>query len=162
MRASLRWILVVAVVAAGLVARPKGPPAVEPALIILERLGYWCDDGEKELGPPNGLYQWHCSRSGRGPATIVLVEGNDQGIAGFTIGVDDTDPAFARQAFDEIRAAVPPLAWAPWLAGGLAGWSGPEASLVINEIRVTGLCDATQCLVYIVTATSPIEPLPLP
>jgi hypothetical protein len=32
----------------------------------------------------------------------------------------------------------------------------------VDGIHVTGLCDATQCMVFVVNAASPLEPLPLP
>jgi hypothetical protein len=134
---------------------------VQPALIALGQLGYSCDDGVKD-NVPSGLSQWHCNRTGVVPPTSVLVNGNDRGIAEFNIVVDDTDPAHVRQAFAEILAAVPPLSTSPWLADGLDGWSGPQASRELNGVGVTGLCDATQCIVFVGNASSPVEPLPLP
>lgn len=162
MRSSLGWVYFLAVVVAIVVTRPKGPPAVAPSLSALERLGYGCTDGEKELGPPNGLYQWRCSRTRDGDAAIVGIEGNDAGIAEFTIDVFDTDSALARAAFAEIATAVPPLATAPLLADGLVGWNGPQTSLEIDGIGVTGLCDATQCMVFIGLVPSPTQPLAVP
>jgi hypothetical protein len=159
MGVSLRPILLAALaIACTRVA--TGPPAVQPALTALAHLGYLCGDAEKEISPPNDLYQWHCHRSNPGPSN-VLVEGNGRGVATFVVGVDDTDPVRMRQAFAEVLAEVPPLSTASWLAAGLDGWTGPQASRSLNGIRVTGLCDATQCMVYVVNAASPIEPLPL-
>ena len=162
MRSSLLWVVFLAVVVAVVLARPKGPPAVQQSLWALGRLGYWCDDGDKELGPPNGLYQWRCTRTRDGHAAIIGVEGNDGGIANFTIDVFDTDTAVARAAFAEIVKAVPPLATAPSLADGLVGWNGPQASREINGISITGLCDATQCMVFVGLVPSPTQPPALP
>jgi len=154
----LRWIILIAIVVTFVVVRPKGPAAVQPALSALERLGYGCSDGEKELGPPNGLYQWRCTRTRDGHASIVGIEGNDRGIAGFTIDVFDTNPALARAAFAEVVTAVPPLASTPSLADALAGWSGPQASQSIDGIGVTAVCDATQCLAYVGLVPTPTQP----
>ena len=159
MRVSLRPILLAAVVIA-CTRVGTGAPAVQPALTALAQLGYACDDGVKD-NVPSGLYQWTCRRD-RPHETIVDVNGNDKGIAEFDIDVREADPALARQAFAEVLAAVPRLSTAPWLAGGLDGWTGPQASRDLNGVHVTGLCDATQCIVFIVNAASPIEPLPLP
>jgi hypothetical protein len=146
---------------AGLLAGCTGAPdAVRPTLKALAHRGYACGDGIKD-NVPSGLYQWKCARDGT-PETIVDIDGNDRGVAELDIVVRDTETAHVRQAFAEIVAAVPPLSSAPWLAGGLDGWTGPQASWDLNGVHVTGLCDATQCIVIIVTAASPIEPLPLP
>ena len=161
MRVSLRPILLAAL-ASACTRVGTGPPAVQPALNVLAQLGYLCGDGEKEIGPPNGLYQWRCSRTMQGQRTNVMVEGNERGVATFVIGVDDTDPVRMRQTFAEVLAEVPPLSTAPWLAAGLEGWTGPQASRILNDLRVTGLCDATQCMVFVSNAASPIEPMPLP
>ena len=160
MRRTLGFVLIAAL-AVGCTRAGHGPAAVQPALMALGQLGYACDDGVKD-NVPSGLSQWHCNRTGVVPPTSVLVNGNDRGIAEFNIVVDDADPARVRQAFAEILATVPPLSTAPWLADSLEGWNGPQASRDLNGVRVTGLCDATQCIVFVVTASSPIEPLPLP
>ena len=161
MRVAIRAILLAGLVSACSLAADR-PGAVKPTFKALAQVGYWCDAGEKELGPPNGLYQWHCSRTVQGQRTNVMVEGDERGVATFAIGVDDTDPVRMRQTFAEVLAGVPPLSTAPWLAAGLEGWTGPQASRSLNGIRVTGLCDATQCMVFVSNAASPIEPLPLP
>jgi len=161
MRVAVRAILLAGLVSACSLAADR-PGAVKPTFKALAQLGYWCDAGEKELGPPNGLYQWHCTRTMTGPVSNVMVEGNERGVATFVIGVDDTDPARMRQTFVEVLSAVPPLSTALWLADGLEGWTGPQASRILNDLRVTGLCDATQCMVFVSNAASPIEPMPLP
>jgi hypothetical protein len=157
----LRWIVLAALAGACSGLGAKGPPAVLPALTSIERLGYACDSGIKD-NVPSGLYQWHCDRTVNGLQTFVLVNGNDRGIAEFDIGVEATDPALVRNTFSELLVVVPPLNTAPWLEDGLAAWIGPQASRVVNGVRVTGMCDETQCIVFVSTAASPLEPLPLP
>ena len=161
MRKHLRWLIFAALAGACSVIGAKGPPAVLPALTSIERLGYGCDNGIKDK-VPSGLYQWSCERTVNGLETFVLVNGNERGIAEFDIGVVATDPALARTTFSELLAVVPPLSTAPWLEDGLAGWTGPQASRVVNGVSVTGVCDATQCLVFVSTAATPLDPLPLP
>jgi hypothetical protein len=161
MRVAVRAILLAGLVSACSLVGDR-PSAMKPTFKALAHLGYSCDAGEKELGPPNGLYQWHCNRANKGPAMNVLVEGNDRDVATFIIGIDDTNPAHVRQEFSRILAEVPPISSAPWIADGLDGWTGPQASRVVHGIRVTGVCDATQCMVFISNAADPIEPLPLP
>jgi len=161
MRYHLRWIVLAALAGACTWIGAKGPPAVLPALTSIEQLGYACDNGVKD-NVPSGLYQWHCSRTVNGLQSTVLVNGNDRGIAEFDIDVSATDPALVRSAFSEVLAVVPPLSSAPWLADGLAGWTGPQANRVVNGVSVTGECDETQCVVFVSTAASPLDPLPLP
>ena len=157
-RRRLAWI-VLAALAASCSLLAKAPPAVLPALDAIEDLGYRCDGGSKD-NVPSGLYQWRCQRAVDGLSEWVLVWGNEQGIPEFDIDVEDTDPARVREAYAQLIERVPPLSREPALAAGLDGWTGPQAWREIGGVRVSGECDATQCLVEIVTAASPLQPLP--
>src|SRR4029079_15951476 len=121
------------------------PSAMKPTFKALAHLGYSCDAGEKELGPPNGLYQWHCNRANKGPAMNVLVEGNDRDVATFIIGIDDTNPAHVRQEFSRILAEVPPISSAPWIADGLDGWTRRRRGLPVASRAGPGRRRAASC-----------------
>ena len=146
---------------AGCAAAPSAPPAVQPSLAALEALGIGCDAGVED-NVPSGLVQWTCTGSLEGTGVTVLIEGNDEGVAGVTLVGHSTHPDVARAAFGWLVAAVPPLSTAPILVDQLDGWTGAQRSMVVGDIRVTALCDATQCIVAVVPAVDLLRPLPLP
>lgn len=91
----------------------------------------------------------------------MLVDGNDKGVAGITLVVQATDSALGRRGFARLVGGVPPLTSAPQLTDTLVSWTGPQQSWEVDGIRVTAVCDVTQCIVFVVTAASPLLPLPL-
>ena len=140
----------------------SAPSAVQPTLAAIEGLGFKCDPGVKD-NVPSGLFQWRCTGSFDGTAATVLVDGNDEGAAGVTLVTDgSTDPEVARVSFGRLVRAVPPLDTAPILVDQLDGWTGDQRSTVVGGVRVLSVCDATQCIVQVASATDPLRPLPLP
>ena len=154
--------LVVLVLAAGCGGTSGAPSSVKPTLEAIEAVGLKCGTGMKD-NVPSGLVQWRCTGSIEGAVGTALVDGNDAGVAGVTLATDgSTDPDVARVAFVRLVTAVPPLSSAPVLADQLAGWTGDQRSTVVGGVRVSAECDATQCIVEVVSATDPLRPLPLP
>lgn len=154
-RASL---LLFASLLAGCNAAPSG---IRPTLDDVEALGFLCDVGIPD-NVPSGLTQWHCRGTVRGHEVSVLVDGKDTGVAGFSLGIDSTDPAIARDEFRRLATGVAPLTAQPNLAGVLDAWSGAQDPKVVGGARVNGLCDATQCIVFIGSVDGPTNPLRLP
>ena len=135
---------------------------MQPALAGIETLGFKCGAGVKD-NVPSGLFQWRCTGSFGATSGTVLVDGNDEGVAGVTLVTDgSTDPELARASFARLVGAVPPLDTAPILADQLEGWTGDQRSSVIGGVRVFSVCDATQCIVQVFPAADPLRPLPLP
>jgi len=150
---------------AGCSGRAPASPAIEPTLRAMESLGYRCGDGIKD-NVPNELFQWQCSRSVEGVPSTVDIDGSVGHVNGVTgVTLDLTDPsnrALVRREFGRLLAALPPLRAYPTLADPLEGWAGPQQSWVIAGIRETGVCDVTQCMVFISDAASPLQPIPEP
>lgn len=154
-------VAIIALVASGCGVPFSTPGAVEPTLTALERHGFDCDSGEKDM-VPSGLFQWHCRGSDGGVETTVLVNGNDAGVAEIDDVYESTNPVIAIDGFRRLVANVPPLTAAPDLANAIADWTGAQQSVVVRGVRVSAECDVTQCLIFVSNAESPIQPLPLP
>ena len=161
MRHPLSALTLLALVA-GCGGSSTAPAVVRPTLAGIEALGLRCGAGVKD-DVPSGLFQWRCTGSLGGAGATVLVDGNDEGVAGVTLVADgSTDPEVARASFGRLVDAVPPLSTAPILVDQLDGWTGDQRSTVIGGVRVSALCDATQCLIWVMPAADPLRPLPLP
>ena len=153
-------ILVIGVLA-GCSSSRTGPVAVRPTLAAIEDLGLRCGDGVMD-NVPSGLFEWSCAGAVDGARSTVLVDGNDDGVAGITLVSESTDPETARRGFAQLVGTVPPLSTAPVLADALTGWAGPQQVWTLGGVRVFALCDATQCSVSVVSDEDPLRPLPLP
>lgn len=137
------------------------PSAIRPTLDDVEALGFLCDAGIPD-NVPSGLTQWHCRGTVRGHEVSVLVDGNDAGVAGFDLVIHSTDPAIARDEFRRLVNGVAPLTAQPNLGAALDAWSGSQHPTVVGGAAVNGLCDATQCIVFIGSVDGPTNPLRLP
>ena len=161
----MRWAVIgilVLALAAGCIGPGTTPAAVQPTLAAIETLGFRCGDGVKD-NVPSGLFQWSCSGSMETARSTVLVDGNDGGVAGITLFVDNpSDPAVARNGFGRLVDAVPPLSSAPVLKDTVAGWTGGQQAWTIGGVHVSAQCDATQCVVTVMASRDPLSPLPLP
>jgi hypothetical protein len=141
---------------------PAAPSAVQPTLAGIDTLGFHCDEGIRD-NVPSGLVQWPCQGTVDGFGSTVLVDGNQEGVAGITLVIDESiDPGVARAGFGRLVDAVPPLDTAPVLVDTLTGWNGEQRQNVIGGVRVSAECDATQCIVGVLAAEDPLRPLPLP
>jgi hypothetical protein len=156
----LIWAVLIAILAA-CDAAMSAPPAIQPTLSALRTLGFVCDAGIKD-NVPSGLYQWHCRGTEDGVDTTVLVDGKAAGVAEIDDDHASIDPAVAVRGFGRLVASVPPLRGATRLVATLDHWTGEQQSQTVDGVRVTALCDVTQCIVFVVTASSPLDRLPLP
>lgn len=147
---------------AGCAGAPSAFPRVQPTLAAIETLGFHCGDGVAD-NVPSGLFQWLCPGAVEGVRSTVLVDGNEEGVVGITLVIDEsTDPDVARAGFRDLVNGVPPLNTAPLLVDTLAGWTGGKQRESVGGVRVSGVCDATQCIVMVESAHDPLRPLPLP
>jgi hypothetical protein len=138
------------------------PALVAPTLAAVESLGFDCGDGIED-NVPSGLWQWKCAMILDVGHTSILVEGNDEGVASVTVVLDDsTDPAAARDVFNRVVDAVPPLNTAPILKDAIADWGGSQRLRDVGDVRVGSVCDEFQCLVWVVGAHDALRPIPLP
>jgi hypothetical protein len=149
------------VVAAMVLVAGCAPSALQPALTGVRSLGYACGDGVKD-NVPSGLYQWHCSGMVEGNLAVINVDGNANGVAGFTLSINSVDLALMRAEFLSLVTSVSPLTAEPDLAAALDTWTGTQDPKVFGAARVNGECDATQCVVYITSVDGPLQPLRLP
>jgi hypothetical protein len=161
MRSAVVGILAVSL-ASGCIGQGTTPPEVQPTLAAIENLGFRCGDGVKD-NVPSGLFQWSCSGTLVSVRSTVLVDGNEEGVAGITLVVEDpSDPAVAGTAFGRLVDAVPPLSTAPVLKATVAGWTGDQQAWTVGGVRISALCGATQCMVTVMPTRDPLRPLPLP
>ena len=157
-----RWLLPTLLGLAVATAGCSAPVAVRPTLDAVRALGFTCGDGERD-NVPSGLFQWHCHGAIDGAASTILVGGNEEGVSNITlVSEDSTDPAIARAGFGRLVASVPPLSTAPVLVDALAGWTGAQQRTSVGGVAITGVCDATQCLVTVDPIGDVLRPLPLP
>ena len=160
----MRWAVVGVLIlaSAAACAGPTTPAAVQPTLTAIETLGLRCGDGVKD-NVPSGLFQWSCSGAMEAVKATVLVDGNAEGVAGFTLFFQDlSDPAIARDRFGKLVDAVPPLSTAPVLKDSVAGWAGGQQDWTVGGVHISAQCDATQCVVTVFPSRDPLRPLPLP
>jgi hypothetical protein len=161
MRYGLAGVLALAITA-GCFGRATTPPAVQPTLAAIETIGLRCGDGAKD-NVPSGLFQWSCAGALEGARSNVLVDGNDEGVAGITLFVDDIgDAGVTRRGFGRLVDAVPPLNTAPVLKDTVARWTGAQEAWTVGGIRIAAECDATLCTVTVMPSRDPLRPLPLP
>jgi hypothetical protein len=161
MRYALAGILVIAL-AAGCSPRETAPGAVQATLAAIETLGLRCGDGAKD-NVPSGLFQWTCRGAIEGVRSALLVDGNQDGVAGMTLFVDDPgDPGVARTQFGRLVDSVPPLTNAPALKDTLASWTGAQQTWTVGGVRIFALCDGTHCVVTVMPTGDALRPLPLP
>jgi hypothetical protein len=161
MRSTVIGILILAL-AAGCFGRGTTPAAVQPTLAAIETLGFRCGDGAKD-NVPSGLFQWSCSGAMEASRSTVLVDGNEDGVAGITLFVENpSDPGVARSGFGRLVDAVPRLSNAPVLKDTIAGWTSGQHSWTVAGVLISALCDATQCVVIVMPAGDALRPLPLP
>jgi hypothetical protein len=161
----MRWAVIgilVLALAAGCIGRGTTPAAVQPTLAAIETLGFRCGNGVRD-NVPSGLFQWSCSGSMEAARSTVLVDGNDAGIEGITLFVDDpSHPGVARSGFGRLVDAVPPLSSAQVLKDTVAGWTGGQQAWTIGGVHIAAQCDATQCVVTVLPSRDPLRPLPVP
>ena len=161
MRRLLASALLTGLVAA-CAAHGSPPAGVASTLTAIEALGPTCGEGTADH-VPSGLTEWSCRGEMMRAAVTVLVDGNDEGVAGVTLVVaDSTDPALTTDRFGRLVDAVPPLRTAPILKEALAGWAGSQRTRVIGGVRISAECGASQCLVIVMPAENALRPLPLP
>jgi hypothetical protein len=143
------------------VAGCNGPPsAVQPTLVAVHDIGLTCGDGVRD-NVPSGLYQWRCEGLIDGMNAVILVEGNDQGVAGITLVTKDpVDADATRVRLGRLLQTVPPLDREPGLAETLVGWSGAQQRTVVSGVAIFALCDATQCIIAIMSAGDALKPMP--
>jgi hypothetical protein len=150
-------ILVLAIGCAG-----KAGPAVQPTISAIETLGFHCGDGIRD-NVPSGLFQWSCVGALEATRASVLVDGNDEGVEGLTLDVEDPGhPGVAAAEFGRLVDAVPPLSSAPMLKDTVAAWTGGQKAWTVGGVRVWADCDAAQCLIGVMPAGDALRPLPLP
>jgi hypothetical protein len=135
----------------------SAPAAVRPTLIAVEALGYHCDTGVAD-NVPSGLTQWKCSGSVAESRASVDVDGNETGVTGLTLDINSVDPEMSRLEFRRLASAVPPLSAQVGLSTALDTWTGTQDPTHVGGIRVNGLCDATQCIVFIGFVEGPPQP----
>jgi hypothetical protein len=92
----------------------------------------------------------------------IAVEGNDDGVTELILGAHSADPAIARAEFRRVVSAVPPLTAEPDLAAALDTWTGTQDPRVVGGVEVNGVCDVTQCVIYIGLVAGPPQPMRLP
>ena len=157
----LRCLLAAAL--AALVTGCSGTPeSVRPTIAGIVGLGYRCGDGIKD-NVPSGLFQWHCDGAVNGTPSVVLVDGNAEGVAGVTLDVEPTnDPELARVGFARLVAAVTPLKAAPALADTLIGWTGGQQWKIVGAVRVYAGCESTRCIVMVTPVDDATRPMQLP
>jgi hypothetical protein len=91
------------------------------------------------------------------------VDGNDEGVAGITLFLDESnDAAVARGTFGRLVDAVPPLSTAPVLKDSVAGWTGGRQERTVGGVHISAECGTTQCVITVLPARDPLRPLPLP
>ena len=161
MHARIASAVLIALVA-GCGGGPAAPSTVRPTLSAIETLGFDCGAGISD-NVPSGLSQWSCAGKIQGQDTVILVDGNEAGVTGISLGVrTSNDPAVARDGFQRLVASVPPLTSAPTLVDTLAIWSGEQQRPIVDGLAVWAECDETQCVVMVVGSTDALRPLPLP
>ena len=163
-RVGMRWagVGLVVLILAGCAVRTAIPGAVRPTVAAIETIGYRCGDGVKD-NVPSGLFQWSCNGTIAGVPSMILVDGNAEGVAGVTLVVEDPrDPGATARQFARLVDEVPPLDTAPVLKDKVAGWAGGEQAWTVGGIHIAAQCDATQCLVIVAPAGDALRPLPLP
>ena len=139
----------------------NAPAAVRATIDQIEALGYDCGAGIPD-NVPSGLKSWSCSGTVAGNRAGVMVEGNDARLAGITIDINSTDPAVTRAEFRRLAGTVPPMNTQPELMEALSAWTGEQNPMILGKTRVNGLCDATQCIIYIGYLDPPAQPLDSP
>jgi hypothetical protein len=141
----------------------NAPAAIRPTVDQIEAMGYECGSGVPD-NVPSGLVAWNCSGSVAGNRAGVMVEGNDDGVAGITLVIHSNDPGVIRTEFRRLAAAVPPMSLQPDVDEALDAWTGSPSPMILGGTRVNALCDVTQCIVYIGYREAPAQPLvsPLP
>jgi len=138
------------------------PAAVRPTLAGIVALGYRCGEGMKD-NVPSGLFQWDCDGTVDGTVSTVLVDGNEEGVAGITLFIGESDdPEIARIGFARLVSEVPPLKSAPALADSLGGWTGRQQSHVVGGVRLFAECEATHCIVIVMPDGDALHPMELP
>ena len=137
------------------------PAAIRPTLDQVIATGYACGSGVPD-NVPSGLLAWNCSGTVAGSQAGIIVEGNDDGVAGFTLVIHSTDPAVTRTEFRRLAAAVPLMSTQPGVSQALDTWTGQPNAVNVGETRVNALCDVTQCIVYIRYTVGPAQPVVLP
>jgi hypothetical protein len=161
----MRWVvagILILALAEGCIGRGPAPAAVQPALAAIETLGFRCGDGVRD-NVPSGLFQWSCAGRMDAVRSTVLLDGNEEGVAGITFVVDGpSDPRVARSGFGRLLDAVPPLSNAPVLKDTIAGWTGNQQAWTVGGVHISAGCDASQCVVTVMPSRDPLRPLPLP
>ena len=138
----------------------RAPSAIEPTLLAIHDIGPTCGDGVRD-NVPSGLYQWRCEGPIDNLNAVILVDGNDQGVASVTLVTrEPVDPDATRTRFGRLVESVPPLDRHPGLTGALIGWSGGEQRIVVGDVSLFTVCDANQCIVRVTSAAGPLSPLP--
>lgn len=146
---------------AGCSAAVTAPAAIQPTLRAVEGLGYRCEPGEPD-NVPSGLTQWRCPGAVAGAAAGINVDGNETGVSGMALVVSSVDVGVTRAEFQRVARAVPPLSGNPNLVNALDSWGGNPGPTQIAGVRINGLCDATQCIVFIGFVEGPTQPPPVP
>jgi len=158
----MRHLLLTAALVALVVGCNGAPAAIRPTLAGIIALGYRCGEGMKD-NVPSGLFQWHCDGTVDGTVSTVLVDGNQEGVAGITLFINESDdPEIARVGFARLVTGVPPLKAAPALADVLRRWPGEQQSTVVGPVRVFAECKPTYCIVIVSPAGDPLRPMQLP
>jgi hypothetical protein len=140
----------------------QAAPAVQPTLSAIETLGLQCGDAIRD-NVPSGLLQWSCAGTLEATRASVLVDGNDEGVEGITLTLDDPHHSgVAVHAFGRLVDAVPPLNTAPTLKDTVAGWTGGQRAWTVGGVRIWAECGAAQCIVGVMPSGDALRPLPLP
>ena len=139
-------------------AHANAPAAVRETLDQIDSMGYDCGAGVPD-NVPSGLTAWSCPGAVAGNRAGVIVEGNDDGLAGVTLVIHSIDPSISRAEFQRLTAAVPPMSTQPGLDEALDAWTGAPNPVVVGEARINALCDVTQCIVYINYWEAPAQPV---
>ena len=138
----------------------SAPSAVQPTLGSIHDIGLTCGDGVRD-NVPSGLYQWRCEGPIDSLNAVILVDCNDQGVAGVTLVTRDPVAADATRArFERLVETVPPLDRQQGLAEALTGWSGTQQRVIVGGVAMLTVCDATQCMITVTSAEDPLSPLP--
>ena len=92
-------ILAASVTLSACIGARSAPATVQPTLAAVATLGFRCGEGIPD-NVPSGLIEWRCQGELDDAASSMLVDGNDEGVAGITLVMDEsTDPRVARRGF---------------------------------------------------------------
>ena len=89
---------------------------------------------------------------------VIDVDGKDSGVVEITLSIATPDPSIMREEFRRLATAIPLLSQQPGMEGALDGWTGAQDPRQVGQAEVNGVCDVTQCIVFIGFLDGPAQP----